>query len=197
MSQFKESKTALYLMRAFAGESQARNRYTYYASVAKKQGFIQIANIFLETAENEKEHAKLFYKKLIEKGLEGENISLIDTAYPIVLSEDTLKNLEYSQSGELEEWSDVYPRFAKEAEDEGHKDVAVLFRMIAVAETAHEKRYAKLIKNVRENTAFKKDGKVFWKCINCGYVFENIEAPAKCPACLHPKDYFQIQENNY
>ena len=197
MAEFKGTKTALNLMRAFAGESQARNRYTYYSSVAKKQGFVQISEIFLETAENEKEHAKLFYKKLLEHGMLGENITLVDTAYPVALAEDTLKNLEYSSNGELEEWSVVYPRFAKEAEEEGFNDVAVLFKLIANAEEAHEKRYKKLAKNVKENTVFKKDGKIFWKCINCGYVFENIEAPDLCPACHHPKAYFEVLSENY
>ena len=197
MSDFKNSKTALNLMKAFAGESQARMRYTYYAKVATKQGFLQIANIFLETAENEKEHAKLFYKKLLAYGLDGEAIVLNDAAYPIALSEETLKNLEYAAAGEKEEWSDLYPAFAKTAEEEGYKDVATLFKLIALVEAKHEARYSKLAQNVKEHKVFKKDGKVFWKCLNCGFITENIEAPETCQACQHPKMYFEVSVENY
>jgi rubrerythrin len=197
MAEFKTTKTALNLMRAYAGESQARNRYTYYASVAKKQGFIQISNIFMETADNEKEHAKLFYKKLLENNMLGENVELIETSYPVALTEDTIKNLEFAANGELEEWSKVYPQFARDAETEGYKDISTLFKMIANAEEAHEKRYKKLLENMKDKTVFKKDGKVFWKCINCGFLFENIEAPEHCPACHHPKAYFELFVENY
>lgn len=197
MSDFKNSQTALNLMKAFAGESQARMRYTYYAGVAKKQGFLQIADIFLETAENEKEHAKLFYKKLLEHGMNEEVIELNGAGYPVALSEDTFKNLKYAAGGEHEEWTEIYPMFADIAEKEGYKDVAVTFKMIAKVEESHENRYNKLAKNVEEHQVFKKDGKVFWKCRNCGYITENIEAPEKCPACLHAKEYFEIFVENY
>lgn len=197
MSDFKNSQTAQNLMKAFAGESQARNRYTYYAGVAKKQGFLQIANIFIETAENEKEHAKVFFKKLLEHGLNEEVIILNDAGYPVALSEETFKNLEYAANGENEEWTELYPAFAEMAEKEGYKDVAVAFKMIAKVEEQHENRYRKLAQNVKEHEVFKKDGKVFWKCLNCGYITENIEAPEKCPACLHPQSYFEIHMENY
>jgi len=197
MVEFKDSKTALNLMKAFAGESQARMRYTYYASVAMKQGFLQISNIFLETAENEKEHAKLFYEKLLANGYEGKPIILNDAAYPVALSEETLVNLEYAASGEKEEWSEIYPSFAKVAEEEGYKDIAILFKLIAAVEAKHELRYSKLAKNVHDHKVFKKDGKVFWKCLNCGYVIENIEAPDLCPACKHTKKYFEVLAENY
>ncbi len=197
MPDFKNSKTALNLMKAFAGESQARMRYTYYASVAKKQGFLQISEIFLETADNEKEHAKIFYKKLLEHGMNEEVIILNDAGYPVALSEDTFKNLSYAANGEKEEWTELYPAFANTAEEEGFKDVALAFRLIAKVEEKHEARYSKLAKNVEEHKVFKKDGKVFWKCINCGYITENIEAPEKCPACLHPKSYFEVFVENY
>jgi len=197
MSNFKDSKTALNLMKAFAGESQARMRYTYYAKVAIKQGFHQIANIFLETAENEKEHAKIFYKKLLEHGMNEEVIILNDAGYPVALSEETLKNLQYAANGEKEEWEDLYPTFAEVADEEGFKDVAVAFRLIAKVEEKHEKRYRKLAKNVSEHSVFKKDGKVFWKCLNCGFVTENIEAPEECPACKHSRSYFEVFVENY
>jgi len=197
MSDFKNSQTAQNLMKAFAGESQARNRYTYYAGVAKKQGFLQIANIFLETAENEKEHAKVFFKKLLEHGMNEEVVILNDAGYPVALTDDTFKNLNYAASGENEEWTLLYPSFADTAEKEGYKDVAVAFRMIAKVEEQHELRYRNLAKNVSEHQVFKKDGKVFWKCLNCGYVTENIEAPDKCPACQHPQSYFEIHVKNY
>ncbi|HPK41408.1 MAG TPA: rubrerythrin family protein [Candidatus Cloacimonadota bacterium] len=197
MSEFKNSKTAQNLMKAFAGESQARTRYTYYASAAKKEGFLQIANIFLETAENEKEHAKVFYKKLLEYGMEDEMIVLNDAAYPVALSKDTFKNLESAANGENEEWAELYPSFAKDADEEGYKDVAAAFRIIAKVEEKHEYRYRKLAKNVKEHEVFKKDGKVFWKCLNCGYITENIEAPEVCPACKHDRKYFEIHIENY
>ena len=197
MSDFKKSKTALNLMKAFAGESQARSRYTYYAKVARKQGFLQIANIFMETAENELEHAKVFYKKLIEHGMEGETITLNDAAYPVALSQDTFINLEYAAGGEHEEWTELYPNFAKIAEEEGYHDVATAFKLIAKVEEKHEIRYSKLAQNVKEHKVFKKDGKVYWKCLNCGFVTENIEAPEECPACKHPRAYFEVWMENY
>jgi len=197
MSEFMKSRTAENLMKAFAGESQARNRYTYYSKIALKQGFNQIANIFMETAENEKEHAKLFHKKLVEHGVDGEVIVINGAGYPIALSNDTFKNLEYSANGEHEEWNDIYPEFAKIADEEGYTDVASLFKLIAKVEKEHEERYRKLAKNVKENSVFKKAGKVLWKCLNCGHVGECVEAPEECPTCKHPKGYFEVQVENY
>jgi len=197
MADFKKSQTAQNLMKAFAGESQARNRYTYYAGKAKKQGFEQIASIFTETAENEKEHAKIFQGKLIEHGMLGEGITLNDATYPVAFSDDTLQNLQFAASGEKEEWTELYPQFANTAREEGFPDVATCFEMIAKIEKHHEERYQKLAKNVKENAVFRKDGKVYWKCLNCGYIFENIEAPPQCPVCKHPKAYFEVLAENY
>ena len=197
MSNFKDSKTALNLMKAFAGESQARMRYTYYAKVALKQGYHQIANFFIETADNEKEHAKVFYKKLLEHGLNEEIIILNDAGYPIALSEDTLKNLQYAATGEKEEWEELYPHFAEIADAEGYKDVATVFRLIAKVEEKHEKRYTKLAQNIKNDTVFKKENKQAWKCLNCGYVAENSSAPDECPACKHSKSYFELLAENY
>jgi len=196
MAEFKNSKTCENLMKAFAGESQARNRYTYYASVAKKQGFIQIAAIFTETAENEKEHAKLFLKEILANGMEGEVVN-INAGYPAALSQDTLKNLEYAAMGENEEWTMLYPEFAKIAEEEGFKDIAKVFKLVALVEKRHEERYRKLHQNVKNHEVFKKDGKVFWKCINCGHIVESIEAPVECPVCKHPQSYFEVFTENY
>ncbi len=192
---FKESKTAENLMKSFAGESQARMRYTYYASVARKQGFRQIEEIFIETAENEKEHAKLFMKQLIKNGINEETVT-IEAAYPVCYA-DTLKNLECAASGENEEWSDLYPSFAKTADEEGFTEIAETFRDVALVEKRHETRYRKLAANVKNHTVFKKDGKVFWKCRNCGYITEDIEAPEKCPVCDHDREYFELWMENY
>lgn len=194
--EFKNSRTAQNLMKAFAGESQARNRYTYYAGIAKKEGFNQIHDIFLETADNEREHAKLFFKKLIEHGMNEEVVVLNDAGYPVAM-DSTLKNLEYAAMGENEEWTQLYPTFADVAEEEGYKDVAVLFRNVALVEARHESRYKKLHENVKNHTVFKKDGKVMWKCNNCGHIVESIEAPAKCPVCLHPQAHFQLFVETY
>ncbi|MDD3049548.1 MAG: rubrerythrin family protein [Candidatus Cloacimonetes bacterium] len=194
--EFKNSKTAENLMKAFAGESQARTRYTYYASTAKKQGFLQISTIFLETAENEKEHAKLFLKQLLAKGMEGEEIK-INAGYPAALSSETLKNLEYAAMGENEEWTQLYPEFAKVAEEEGYPEIAKVFKLVALVEKKHEERYRKLHENVKSHKVFKKDGKVFWKCLNCGHIVESIEAPEECPVCLHPRSYFELFMENY
>ena len=193
--EFKNSKTAENLLKAFAGESQARNRYTYYSSVAKKEGFLQIADIFAETAENEKEHAKLFMKKLIEHGMNG-NVIEITAGYPVAYA-DTLKNLEYAAGGENEEWTEIYPTFAKIAEEEGFDDVAKIFKLIALVEKRHEERYKKLLENVKEHKVFKKEGKVFWICKNCGHIVESIEAPEECPVCNHPQSYFEVWTENY
>mgnify|MGYP000329919004 FL=1 len=192
MKSLKGTKTEKNLMKAFAGESQARNRYTYYASIADKEGYKQIKNIFIETADNEKEHAKRFYKFLLE-GLNGELPAKIEfTAdYPVAQG-TTLDNLKAAADGENEEWSDLYPAFAKVADEEGYPEIAVAFRMICESERRHEIRYRKLAANIENGTVFKKDGKVFWKCGNCGYVHEGAEAPEKCPACLHPQSYFEL-----
>ncbi|MBW6516014.1 MAG: rubrerythrin family protein [Candidatus Cloacimonetes bacterium] len=196
MIPFKESKTASNLMKAFAGESQARMRYTYYASVAKKQGYLQIADIFLETAENEKEHAKLFLKQLIKNGVEGEPVEII-ASYPAALSTETKNNLAYAAAGENEEWTDLYPTFAKIADEEGFKEVADTFRLVALVEKKHETRYRKLHQNVSNDKVFKKETQVQWICRNCGHIVDCPEAPEECPVCKHSRDYFQVFVENY
>lgn len=193
--EFKDSKTAQNLMKAFAGECQARTRYDYYASKAKKEGFMQISGIFEETALNEKEHAKMFLKQLLNNDMDGSVVN-IDAGYPVALA-DTLKNLEYAAEGEHEEWEELYPSFADVADEEGYPLIARVFRNIAEVEKRHEARYVKLMKNVKEHTVFKKEGVVFWKCRNCGHIEEDIEAPEICPACLHPQKYFEVWEENY
>lgn len=187
----KGTRTEKHLMMSFAGESQARMRYTYFASVAKKEGYEQIAAIFLETAEQEKEHAKRMFKYL-----EGGMVE-ITAKYPAGVIGTTMENLKAAAAGEHEEWSDDYPMFAQVAEDEGFPGIAAMYRNISIAEKAHEERYLALLKNVEEYTVFKKDGKVFWQCRNCGFVFEAEEAPKACPACLHPQSYFEVMKENY
>jgi rubrerythrin len=191
MKSLKGTKTAENLLKAFAGESQARNRYTFYASVADKEGYKQIKNIFIETADNEKEHAKRFYKLLLE-GLQGELPAMIEinASYPVAQS-TTIENLKAAAEGENEEWSDLYPAFAKIAQDEGFPEVAAVFKLIASVEKHHEERYKKLADNIANGVVFKKDEKILWKCGNCGYIHEGVEAPEKCPACVHPKAYFE------
>ncbi|MBE6013622.1 rubrerythrin [Anaeropeptidivorans aminofermentans] len=192
MKSLKGTKTAENLLKAFAGESQARNRYTFFASVADKEGYKQIRNIFIETADNEKEHAKRFYKLLVE-GFKDElpaNIT-INADYPVEFG-DTAANLKAAADGENDEWSHLYPEFAKVAKEEGFNEVAVAFSKIADAETNHEKRFLKLLANIENGTVFKKDGKVFWKCGNCGYIHEGDAAPEICPACIHPKAHFEL-----
>lgn len=189
MANLKGTKTAENLMKAFAGESQARNRYTYYASVAKKEGYIQIQNLFLETAENEKEHAKRFFKFLNED-LKGEGIE-INAEYPVGLG-DTMFNLKEAAAGENEEWTQLYPEFAKIADEEGFPAIALAFRKIAEVEKHHETRYLKLLENVEKGLVFEKAGEVRWKCINCGYVHTGKTALDCCPACAHEKKYFEI-----
>lgn len=192
MAELKGTRTAENLLKAFAGESQARNRYTYAAKTAKKNGYEQIANLFLETAENERMHAKVFLQHLIKNGMEGENIE-IRAGYPAAWSpDDTLKNLEYAANGEHEEWTMLYPMFAEIAEDEGFKEIAASFRMIAKVEEKHEIRYRKLWTNLKEGKVFLKDGKVMWKCLECGYIHEGPEAPKVCPACAHPQSYYEL-----
>lgn len=193
MKSLKGTKTAENLLKAFAGESQARNRYTYFASVADKEGYKQIKNIFLETADHEKEHAKRFYNYLVE-GFANElpaAVTITEACYPVAKG-NTLDNLKAAAAGEHEEWHDLYPMFADIAEQEGFPEVAATFRMICRSEKMHEERYNKLAANVENQKVFKKDGKVYWKCGNCGYIHEGEEAPEKCPACAHPKAYFEL-----
>ena len=178
--ELKGSKTEKNLMEAFAGESMARNKYTYFASKAKKDGFEQIASIFLETAENEKEHAKLWFKLL-----EGGNIK------------DTSENLKAAADGENYEWTDMYDRFAKEAEEEGFSHIAFLFREVGKIEKEHEERYRKLLENVNGELVFSKDGDRIWKCRNCGHIVIGSKAPDVCPVCAHPQSYFEIKAENY
>jgi rubrerythrin len=191
MKSVKGTQTEKNLLEAFAGESQARNRYTYFASAAKKDGYEQIAGIFLETAENEKEHAKKFFKYL--EGGEAE----ITASYPAGLIGDTAHNLEHAADGERLEWSTLYKDFEGTARKEGFDEIADTFKEIAEVEEAHETRYRKLLKNVKEGTVFKKDKVVRWKCRNCGYVHEGNEAPKTCPACLHPQAYYELFCESY
>ncbi len=190
MTSIKGTQTEKNLLKAFAGESQARSRYTYFAKVAKKEGLEQISAIFMETAENELEHAKRFFKFL-----EGGMVE-ITAAYPAGVIGTTLENLKAAADGENEEWSELYPEFAKIAEEEGFKNIANVFKMIAKVEKEHEARYRKLYDNIESGKVFKRDGKVFWKCRNCGFIHEGSVAPKKCPACDHPQSYFQINEDN-
>jgi rubrerythrin len=191
MKSIKGSQTEKNLLAAFAGESQARNRYTYFASVAKKAGYEQIAAIFLETAENEKEHAKRFFRFL-----EGGDVEIV-AAYPAGIIADTAGNLEAAAHGEQMEWTTIYKDFGKIAEEEGFKEVALQFRMISEVEKGHEARYRKLLANIKGSQVFKKDKVVRWRCRNCGYIHEGKEAPAKCPACEHPQAYYEIDAQNY
>jgi rubrerythrin len=197
MKSLKGTKTAENLLKAFAGESQARNRYTFYASVADKEGYKQIKNLFIETADNEKEHAKRFYKFLVA-GLEGDLPAAIDitAGFPVALG-TTLENLKAAADGENEEWADLYPEFAKVADEEGFPEIATAFRMIASVEKHHEERYRKLAENVEKGLVFKKGNTVVWKCGNCGYIHEGSEAPEKCPACVHPQSYFELNTEPY
>ncbi|HEY9061726.1 MAG TPA: rubrerythrin family protein [Pseudobacteroides sp.] len=197
MKSLKGTKTAENLLKAFAGESQARTRYTFYASVADKEGYKQIKNIFIETADNEKEHAKRFYKFLLE-GLQGELPAMIEinASYPVAQG-TTIENLKAAAEGENEEWSDLYPAFAKVAQEEGFPEVAAAFKLIASVEKHHEARYKKLAENIANGAVFKKDEKILWKCGNCGYIHEGTEAPEKCPACVHPKSYFEAFVESY
>ena len=187
----KGTQTEKHLLMSFAGESQARMRYTYFAEKAKEEGFEQIAAIFMETAEQESEHAKRMCKFLEGGMLE------ITACYPAGMIGTTAENLKAAAEGEHEEWSLDYPKFADVAAEEGFPAIAAMYRAIAIAEKAHEDRYLALLKNVEEYTVFKKDGKVYWQCRNCGYVVEATEAPKACPACLFPQTYFEVQKNNY
>ncbi|MHA1645464.1 MAG: rubrerythrin [Candidatus Freyarchaeota archaeon] len=191
MKSLKGTKTERNLLTAFAGESQARNRYTYFASQARKEGYKQISAIFLETADNEKEHAKRLFMFL-----EGGEVE-ISAAFPAGVIGDTKENLKAAAAGENYEHTQMYPEFARIAEEEGFEEIASVFRAIAVAEKQHEKRYLGLLKNIEEGKVFKKDKVVKWKCRNCGYIHERTEAPEECPACAHPRAYFELLTENW
>ncbi len=189
--ELQGSKTEKNLLTAFAGESQARNRYTFFASAAKKEGFVQIADIFEETANQEKEHAKRLFKFL--KGGEVE----IQAAFPAGVIGSTAENLKASAGGEHHEWESMYPEFANIAREEGFEVIAKTFEAIAVAEKQHEKRFLDLMANVEAGIVFKKDKKVVWRCRNCGYLHEGEEAPDVCPACVHPQAHFELLGENW
>lgn len=191
MALLQGTRTEQNLLKAFAGESQARMRYDYFAKQAKKEGLEQISAIFAETALNEKEHAKRFFKYL-----EGRMVEITAT-YPAGKIGTTLENLKAAADGENEEWTELYPAFADIAEGEGFKDVANTFRQIAKVEKSHEERYRTLYNNLEDGRVFKRDGKIIWKCRNCGYLHEGKGAPKMCPACDHPQSYFEIMEKNY
>lgn len=191
MKSVKGTKTEKNLLASFAGESQARNRYTYFASVAKKEGYEQMAAIFLETADNEKEHAKRFFKFLEGGPLE------ITAVYPAGIIGDTSANLEASAAGEHEEWTELYKEAAKIAKEEGFDEVATVFTEIAEVEEQHEIRYLKLLKNIKDGKVFKKEKATKWHCRNCGYVHEGEEAPGQCPACAHAQKFFEVLSENY
>jgi rubrerythrin len=187
----KGTKTEKNLLAAFAGESQARNRYTYFASAARKEGFEQISSIFTETAENEKEHAKIFFQYL-----EGGDTE-ITAGYPAGMIKDTKSNLEAAAAGENMEWTTIYVNFAKIAKDEGFPQIANSFKQIAEVEKFHESRYRKLVNNIINDEVFKRKSIIKWHCRNCGYVFEGTEAPKECPACKHPQAFYELLAENY
>lgn len=189
--ELKGSQTERNLVAAFVGESVARNRYTFYASQALKDGYVQIAQIFEETANQEKEHAKRFFKSL-----QGGQVK-IEGGFPAGVVGSTLENLEAAADGENEEWSALYPSFAAKAREEGFKTIAVIFDMVSVAEKQHERRYRGLLENIRNDRVFKRDEPVKWRCLNCGYVHEGPGAPAACPACAHPQAYFELLAENW
>jgi len=189
--ELKGSRTEKNLLASFAGESQARNRYTYFASVARKAGYEQIAAIFLETADNEKEHAKRFLEFL-----EGGDVEITAT-YPAGVIGDTAANLLAAAEGENLEWTKLYKEAEKVARDEEFEEIAAIFKEIAEVEEEHEKRYRKLLKNIKDGTVFKRNTVVKWKCRNCGYVHEGMEAPHICPACAHPQSYYELWVESY
>ena len=191
MANIKGSETEKSLLKAFAGESQARNRYTYFASQAKKDGYEQISWIFSDTADNEKEHAKRFFKLL-----EGGDLE-ITASFPAGIIGTTAENLRAAAEGENLEWSTLYPEFAETADKEGFAEIAKVFREIAEVEVGHEKRYLTLLKNVETGQVFKKAAPVRWRCRNCGYVSEGLEAPEECPACAHPQAHYELLAENY
>ena len=180
MKELKGTKTEKNLWEAFAGESQARNKYTYFASKAKKDGYVQIANIFEETAANEKEHAKMWFKYLMGGAIKS-----------------TEENLLAAAEGENDEWTDMYKRMAAEAREEGFDEIAAKFEMVGEIEKHHEERYRKLLKNVQDKVVFSRDGDCIWKCANCGHIVVGKKAPEVCPVCNHPQSYFQIEAQNY
>ena len=187
----KGTQTEINLMKAFAGESQARMRYTYFASAAKKEGLVQISKIFEETAAQEKEHGKRFFKFL-----EGGSVEITES-FPAGTISDTLTNLKAAAAGESYEWSDLYPSFAKVAREEGFPQIAATFEAISVSEKQHDKRFKDLAENLEAGKVFKRNGTVTWRCLNCGYLHEAEEAPKVCPACLHPQAYFEILGENW
>ena len=187
----KGTQTEKNLLTSFAGESQARMRYTYFASVAKKEGYEQIAAIFTETADQEKEHAKRMFK-----WLEGGMVE-ITASYPAGIIATTAENLKAAAAGENEEWTADYPHFADVADEEGFPAIAAMYRNIAIAEKAHEERYLAFLKNIENESVFKKEEETVWQCRNCGFVHEGTEAPKACPACLHPQAYFEVKKTNY
>ncbi len=191
MKSLKGSKTERNILTAFAGESQARNRYTYFASKAREEGYIQVSRVFEETADQEKEHAKRLFKFL-----EGGEVE-ISAAFPAGVIASTSENLKAGAAGEYYEWTDMYPSFAKTAREEGYEAIATVFESIAVAEKQHEKRFNGLKANIDKGQAFKKDKKVVWRCLNCGYIMEAVEAPKACPACAHPQAYFELLGENW
>ena len=191
MNSIKGTQTEINLMKAFAGESQARMRYTYFASAAKKEGLVQISKIFEETAAQEKEHGKRFFKFL-----EGGEVEITES-FPAGTISDTLTNLKAAADGESYEWSDLYPSFAKVAREEGFPQIAATFEAISVSEKQHDKRFKDLAENLEAGKVFKRNGTVTWRCLNCGYLHEAEEAPKVCPACLHPQAYFEILGENW
>lgn len=191
MKSIKGTMTEQNLLKAFAGESQARNRYTFFASVAKKEGYEQIAGVFMETAEQEKEHAKRFFKYL-----EGGPLT-ITASYPAGIIGTTTENLLAAAEGEHEEWDVLYAEFGDVAEKEGFPEIANTFRQIAKVEAEHEKRYLKLLSRITDGNFFVRDNEIWWQCRNCGYVIKAKEAPLKCPACAHPQSYFEPKKKNY
>ncbi|WP_347488197.1 rubrerythrin [Desulfoscipio sp. XC116] len=189
--QIKGTRTEKNLLTAFAGESQARNRYNYFAGAAKKEGYEQIAAVFAETADHEKEHAKRLFKFL-----QGGDVE-ITAAFPAGIIGTTIENLQASAAGENHEHAEMYPEFAKIAEEEGFPQIAAVFRAIAIAEDGHEKRFRALLENIQQDKVFQRSEKVTWKCRNCGYLHEGTQAPESCPACAHPKSYYELWRPNY
>lgn len=194
MKSLKGTRTAVNLMQAFAGESQATMRYTYYASTALKEGYVQISNIFNETAQNEREHAKRFFK-FLNNDFKEDTVN-IEADFSVALG-DTKLHLKAAAAGENEEHSDLYPKFADVAEEEGFDDIAYVFREIAEVEERHERRFLKLLANIENDQVFKKDEEVEWKCNNCGYIHTGNEAPEECPACAHGQKYFEVFKETY
>lgn len=192
MKSIKGTKTEENLLKAFAGESQARNRYTFFAETAKKEGYEQIAAVFLETAEQEKEHAKIFFKLM-----EGGKATILDATYPSGIISNTMDNLLAAAEGEREEWDLLYPTFADVAEKEGFPEVAAAFRMVTKVEIEHEQRYLKLLSRMTDGDFFRRDGEIWWQCRNCGYVCKAKDAPKICPVCRHPQAYFEPKKENY